>query len=79
MTFVILATGTLGRLGANPMQRRIRAKHEPKEADMDSSTSGTKRRGGWSRTTWLAIAIGIVAVVAVILIAANSGGSGGIY
>jgi hypothetical protein len=32
MTFVILATGTLGRLGANPTQRRIRAKREPKEA-----------------------------------------------
>jgi|GEM_PF-1353777 hypothetical protein len=47
---------------------------------MDSSTSGTKRRGGWSRRTWLAIAIGIVVVVAVILIAMNAGGgSGGIY
>jgi len=46
---------------------------------MDSS-SGMKRRGGWSRRTWLAIAIGIVVVVAVILIAANTGsGSGGIY
>jgi hypothetical protein len=47
---------------------------------MDSSTSGTKRRGGWSRRTWLAIAIGVVVIVAVILIAMNSGaGSGGIY
>ena len=47
---------------------------------MDSSTSGTKRRGGWSRRMWLEIAIGIVVVVAVVPIAANSGGgSGGIY
>ena len=47
---------------------------------MDSSRSGTERRGGWSRRTWLAIAIGIVVVVAVILIAMNAGGgSGGIY
>ena len=47
---------------------------------MDSSTSGTKRRGGWSRRTWLASAIGVVVIVAVILIAMNSGGgSGGIY
>ena len=47
---------------------------------MDSSTSGMKRRGGWSRKAWLAIAIGIVVVVAVILIAMNAGGgSGGIY
>jgi hypothetical protein len=46
---------------------------------MDSS-SGMKRRGGWSRRTWLAIALGIVVVVAVVLIAMNSGGgSGGIY
>jgi len=47
---------------------------------MDSSTSGTKGRGGWSRRTWVAIAIGIVVVVAVFLIAMNAGGgSGGIY
>ncbi|HEY8116832.1 MAG TPA: hypothetical protein VIH70_10500 [Actinomycetota bacterium] len=46
---------------------------------MDSS-SGMKRRGGWTWRTWLGIALGVAVLVAVILIAANAGsGSGGIY
>ena len=46
---------------------------------MDSS-SGMKRRGGWTWKTWLGIALGVAVLVAVILIAANAGsGSGGIY
>jgi hypothetical protein len=47
---------------------------------MDSS-SGMKRRSGWTWKAWLGIALGVVVLVAVILlIAANAGsGSGGIY
>ncbi|HKI30221.1 MAG TPA: hypothetical protein VKB32_12465 [Actinomycetota bacterium] len=46
---------------------------------MDSS-SGMKRRGGWSWKMWLGIALGIAVLVAVILIAATAdGGSGRIY
>ncbi len=39
---------------------------------MDSS-SGMKRRGGWTWKTWLGIALGVAVLVAVILIAANAG------
>jgi hypothetical protein len=47
--------------------------------EMDSS-SGMKRRGGWTWKAWLGIALGVAVLVAVILIAANAGGgSGGIY
>jgi hypothetical protein len=46
---------------------------------MDSS-SGMKRRGGWTWKMWLGIAFGVAVLVAVILIAAIAGGgSGGIY
>jgi hypothetical protein len=46
---------------------------------MDSS-SGTKRRGGWTWKAWLGIVVGVAVLVALILIAANAGsGSGGIY
>jgi hypothetical protein len=52
---------------------------ERRRFEMDSS-SGTKRRGGWTWKAWLGIALGVAVLVAVILIAANSGsGSGGIY
>jgi hypothetical protein len=47
--------------------------------EMDSS-SGMKRRGGWTWKMWLGIALGLAVLVAVIVIAANAGsGSGGIY
>jgi hypothetical protein len=52
---------------------------ERRRFEMDSS-SGMKRRGGWTWKAWLGIALGVVVLVAVILIAANAGsGSGGIY
>ena len=52
---------------------------EQRRFEMDSS-SGMKRRGGWTWKAWLGIALGIAVLVAVILFAANSGsGSGGIY
>jgi hypothetical protein len=52
---------------------------ERRRFEMDSS-SGMKRRGGWTWKAWLGIALGVAVLVAVILIAANSGsGSGGIY
>jgi hypothetical protein len=38
---------------------------------MDSS-SGMKRRGGWTWKAWLGIALGVAVLVAVILIAANA-------
>jgi hypothetical protein len=54
---------------------RITGVRERRRFEMDSS-SGMKRRGGWTWKTWLGIALG----VAVIVIAANPGsGSGGIY
>jgi hypothetical protein len=53
--------------------------HERRRFEMDSS-SGMKRRGGWTWKMWLGIALGVAVLVAVILIAANAGsGSGGIY
>jgi len=46
---------------------------------MDESR-GVRRGGRGTRKTWLAIAIGVAVLLAVILIAANAGGgSGGIY
>jgi hypothetical protein len=48
------------------------------EVDMEHS-EGTRR--GWSRRTflWLALAIAAVVVVAIVLVASASGGSGGLY
>jgi hypothetical protein len=58
---------------------RITGVRERRRFEMDSS-SGMKRRGGWTWKTWLGIALGVAVLVAVILIAANAGsGSGGIY
>jgi hypothetical protein len=62
----------MGKVGISGVRKRRRF-------EMDSS-SGMKRRGGWTWKGWLGIALGVVVLVAVLLLAANAGGgSGGIY
>jgi hypothetical protein len=78
VTFITLDRGTRSHVRANG-KVGITGVRERRRFEMDSS-SGMKRRGGWTWKTWLGIALGVAVLVAVILIAANAGsGSGGIY
>ncbi len=56
------------------------ARNERRRSEMDSS-SGMRRRSGWTWKAWVGIALAIAVVVTlVVLIAANAGGgSGGLY